>query len=152
MDQAQRLQMAARIAQLRERSPLTQPEIADQLHIGLRAYQKLERQGTTRYERCEELAAIHAKWTKGNPDWEFVSPDWIWDGRQRETTAPDLIANLGTDGAKLLGEINQKLDDLIDRIRALEALQSTEAAANADSRSQIAALEKSLAPGASAKS
>ncbi len=62
MEEAQRLEIAERITELRERSPFTQPQVAAKLGIGLRAYQKLEDRGTTKFERCQELAAIHAEW------------------------------------------------------------------------------------------
>lgn len=63
MEEQQRLEIAGRITQLRERSPWGQPQIAEKLGIGLRAYQKVEAVGTTHYERCEALAEIHKQWT-----------------------------------------------------------------------------------------
>ncbi len=93
MEERQRLEMAVRITELRERSPFTQPKIAEKLGIGLRAYQKLESKGTTQFDRCVELAQIHAAWTAGSPDWAHVTAEWIWDGR-RANDAPDLMSAL----------------------------------------------------------
>jgi transcriptional regulator with XRE-family HTH domain len=93
MEERTRLEIGERITQLRERSPYTQPEVADKLGIGLRAYQKLEKEGTTRYERCQELANIHEEWAGADPDWNHVSAGWIWDGRERDSKA-DLMGSL----------------------------------------------------------
>jgi transcriptional regulator with XRE-family HTH domain len=93
MEEQQRLEMAQRITDLRERSPFTQPVIADKLGIGLRAYQKLEQRGTTSFERCQEIYEIHREWTSRQADWSHVDSDWIWDGRTRAET-PDLMGAL----------------------------------------------------------
>lgn len=98
MDEAHRLQIAARIADLRERSPLTQPKIAERLGIGLRAYQKLEEKGTTKWERVEELAEIHG-----------VTPHYIWDGTEQGPT-PDVLAELN--GAGDLAALRESVDQL----------------------------------------
>lgn len=90
----QRAEIAARITELRERSPYTQPQIAEKLGITLRAYQRLELRGTTKFARCEELAAIHSAWTKGSASWSHVTAEWIWDGRIVPDETPDLIAVL----------------------------------------------------------
>lgn len=82
MDETHKLGIGARIRQLREGSPYKQQTVADKLGIGLRAYQKLEEVGTTRYERCEELAKIFD-----------VDPEWIWDGEKRDGT-PDLMGQI----------------------------------------------------------
>ncbi len=83
MEEQQRLEIADRIKRLRQRSPFKQPQIAERLDIGLRAYQKLEKVGTTEYERCEELADIHHDWSQRDPEWAHVSAGWIWDGQER---------------------------------------------------------------------
>ena len=111
MEATQRLEMAQRIVSLRERSPFTQPKMAARLGIGLRAYQKLELKGTTKYERCEELVEIHKDWAEGDPEWGHLSADWIWDGRRRDET-PDLVGALN--GESQLDRIEAKLDRLLN--------------------------------------
>lgn len=118
MEEAQRLEIAHRITQLRERSPFTQPAVAAKLGIGLRAYQKLERVGTTKYERCEELAEIHAEWARDSADWGHVSADWIWDGRIPRGAAPDLLGELNGERTQL-DRIEALLLDLRDRVTEL---------------------------------
>ena len=80
MDEIKRREMGRRIHDLRERSYFTQPQVAERLGIGLRAYQKLEVRGTTKLERVEQLAEIFN-----------VSADWIWDGHEAK---PDLAERL----------------------------------------------------------
>lgn len=116
MEETQRLEIARRIKDLRVRSPYTQPKIAAELNIGLRGYQKLEEKGTTSFERCEEIARIHAGWTKRTPDWTFVDADWIWDGQRRDET-PDLMGSLG--GGSQLNRIEQVLGELDAKLTRL---------------------------------
>lgn len=98
MEKQQKLEIGGRIRQLREQSRYKQQGVADKLNIGLRAYQRLEEVGTSRYERCEELAAIFE-----------VDPMWIWDGREHSAT-PDLV----DDGlSERLDRIEQKLEALL---------------------------------------
>lgn len=145
MEEAQRLAMAQRITKLRERSPFTQPDIAGKLGIGLRGYQKLEKVGTTKHERCEELAEIHHEWAKDSPDYGHVSADWIWDGRRpaderaADGQVPDLAQVLGHGDAD---ELRQLLVDALDRLDAMQTTLDGEAVANAEMRSQIAELVK----------
>lgn len=94
MDEQQRLEIGDRIEHLRKRSPLTQPKIAERLGIGLRAYQKLEEKGTTHFERCQEIAAIHQEWTERDPEWVHASAAWVWDGRKRPAPAVDFLSAL----------------------------------------------------------
>jgi transcriptional regulator with XRE-family HTH domain len=112
MEERQRLEIGERIASLRERSPYTQPALAEKLGIGLRGYQKLEKEGTTRYERCQEIAAIHAEWAASDPDWSFVSAGWLWDGKERATKA-DLMDSLKE------AEGNPSIQRLEDQLAAL---------------------------------
>lgn len=116
MEEEQRREIGERITQLRERSPFTQPDVAGKLGIGLRAYQKLERTGTTKYERCEELAKIHAEWTRDSTDWQHVSADWIWDGRMPRSEAPDLMGSLNGERTQL-DRIEALLLDIRERLR-----------------------------------
>lgn len=106
MEETQRLEIAERIRQLRERSPFTQPEVAEKLEIGLRAYQKLEERGTTKWERCEELARIYE-----------VDPGWIWDGREKGPT-PDVIGTLNGSDAKGLRAVSEAVQELRSEVRA----------------------------------
>lgn len=103
MEEAQRLEIAARIRQLREESPYSQQGVADKLNITLRAYQKLEQRGTTRWERAEELAGIYN-----------VTPAWIWSGKEKLPT-PDVTGALGD------ASVHQKLDEILARFDLLEA-------------------------------
>lgn len=104
MEEAQRLEIAERIRELRERSPYTQPLVAEKLGIGLRAYQKMEAQGTTKWERCEELADIYD-----------VDARWIWDGTESGET-PDLLGALNDGAAAKLDRIEKKLDEVLRRL------------------------------------
>lgn len=104
MDEAHKLEIGARIKHLRERSPFKQQAVADRLGIGIRAYQNLERVGTVRYERCEELGEIFE-----------ADPRWIWDGHERGMVTPDPL------GASVLDRIEAKLDTLSERVAALDA-------------------------------
>ena len=91
MDQA-RIEMAERIADLRRRSPFTQQNLADELGVQLRTYQRLEQVGTGSYSRCQELAEIHGSWTDRHDEWQHVNADWLWDGRTRPAQAePSVI-------------------------------------------------------------
>jgi transcriptional regulator with XRE-family HTH domain len=101
VEEAQKLEIAKRIRLLRERSPFGQREIADRLGIGLRAYQKVEAKGTTRMERCEELAEIHN-----------VTAAWIWSGKKK-LPAPDVLSALEDDSDRL-DKIEDKLDFLTE--------------------------------------
>jgi transcriptional regulator with XRE-family HTH domain len=122
MEEAQRLEIAARITALRERSPWGQPQIAQKLGIGLRAYQKVERVGTTHFDRCEEIAAIHQEWTQRDPQWAHADAGWIWDGRARGDT-PDLLGVLDQGPAGQLDRIEAKLDTVLELLSPPEALE-----------------------------
>lgn len=122
MEAKQKLEIADRIRELRERAPrLTQPLIAEKLGIGLRAYQKLEAEGTTRYERCEEIAAIHESWAAKDPEWSHVSASWLWDGKERPDDT-DLLGKLSEkQGSAQLSALRGEVAELGDQIAALEA-------------------------------
>jgi len=132
MEARQRLEIGERITALRERSPWTQPAMAEKLGIGLRGYQKLEKEGTTRYERCEEIADIHKEWAELDPDWSFVSAGWLWDGRERQrdlmealnggqTETPDL-RRVEEAVEALRAETAESLDRLHAELRAIQRL------------------------------
>ena len=125
MEEEQKLRIGERITLLRERSPYGQPQIADKLDIGLRAYQKLEAVGTTKYERCEEIAEIHSSWTKRDPRWKHVNADWIWDGRAAPAETPDVLGALSPNGsaADLKADVDRLLSELdAARLEVLEAI------------------------------
>lgn len=170
MDEQTRLEIAARIKDLRERSRYTQPELADKLGLTLRGYQKLEQRGTTKYERVEEIAKIHDE-----------DPDWIWDGRRRGVT-PDVLAALDGDGhgnpddfdarfdsfraevlahlsilrqaeesiprAEAIADLHAKLDQIVERQRKLEAGQVELRSGLAQVRTELAGLQKPQRRGA----
>ena len=117
MEEAQRLEIAERITELRERSPFTQPQVATKLGIGLRAYQKLEDRGTTKFDRCQELADIHAEWMATDPDYSALDATWIWNGRSRDAV-PDPFAGAPSQ----LDRIEQALADLAERLDGIGAL------------------------------
>ena len=112
--------IAARIKDARERSKWRQQDVADHLDTGLRAYQKLEKEGTSSFERCEELAAFL--------DVSGVTADYLWDG----TETPDLMATLSAGGAAGLPEavsaLEGKMDQLLERMAALAATVEKQAA------------------------
>ncbi len=117
MEEAQKLEIGQRIKELREQSRFTQPELAELLGIGLRAYQKLEAEGTTKWERAEELARIHG-----------VDVYWLWHGR--ETTSPPAPLN----GAQL-ERIERKLDQLLELAETQRAVQAAAVADQVSGRS-----------------
>jgi transcriptional regulator with XRE-family HTH domain len=128
VQETQRLEMGHRIAALRERSPFTQPQVAEKLGIGLRAYQKLEARGTTKYERCEEIADLHAGWAADDPDWAHLNAAWIWGvGPVRSGETPDVIGALHGDAndaeADQLERIERLLVDLRDAVFSLVTRQ-----------------------------
>jgi transcriptional regulator with XRE-family HTH domain len=94
MEEQHRLEIASRITELREKSRWTQPEIADQLGLSLRGYQKIEEKGTSKFERAEEIAEIHG-----------VDPNWIWDGEERKAS-PDPFA---TGSTATVGELRAEI-------------------------------------------
>lgn len=129
MEEARKLEIAQRIRDLRERSPWGQAAIAEKLGLRLRSYQKLEKVGTERFERCEELASIHAQWTSRTEGWAHADADWIWDGKVRGAT-PDLLAELSPAGGNLtqLDRIEQTLAELRRDVSALVAERDAAAA------------------------
>lgn len=133
MEETQRQEMGQRIAELRERSPYTQPDMAEKLGIGLRAYQKLEARGTTKFERCEEIAKIHSAWTGGQEDWQHVDANWIW-GRAPKPAAvpkgtPDL-SNGQLDADVQLAEVIARLDAIMRHLGVELAARSPSQAAD----------------------
>lgn len=123
MNESHKTEIGRRIAELRDRSPYTQERLAGELGLTLRAYQKLEQLGTTRYTRCEEVARAHEPWTSKHPEWQHVDADWIWDGIDRTQTPPTLV-----DPGVQLDRIEQKLDAVLEAV-ALVAMGQGEAAA-----------------------
>lgn len=116
MEAQHKLEIARRITDLRERSPYTQPEIAEKLGITLRAYQKVEQKGTESIERCEELFEIHRGWAAKDSEWRHISSGWIWDGKVREgdlfgglselePTEVDEVLELRAQVTKLLADV-----------------------------------------------
>lgn len=135
MDEERRRGIGARITALRERSPFTQQDMANALGVSLRRYQQLEAVGTTSHQRCEEVATIHAEWAARTDDWNHADADWIWDGREPRAT-PDLMA---------VGQpYTQLLRDALEELRAMRSLLKTEAAKNAQLRTELERLVKSL--------
>ena len=121
MEEQQRLEIGARIKELRERSPHKQPYVAARLHIGTRAYQKVENKGTTSYERCQAIAKIHAHWTHDHPDWKHATADWLWDGRMPAAETPDLLGALAGGARAQLDRIEQRLDAIYGLIKPTDA-------------------------------
>ena len=120
METQHKLEIAARVRELRSRSPFTQANIADKLGITLRAYQAMEAKGTTKWERCEELAKIYD-----------TTPEFIWDGTDKKPT-PDLLGSLDGNVSDRLDRIEEKLDEVLEWIATGE---SVEDAVDADQRS-----------------
>jgi transcriptional regulator with XRE-family HTH domain len=108
MEEAKRLAMAERIKELRERSPLNQPQVAERLGIGLRGYQKLEERGTTKWERAQELASIFD-----------VEPMWIWEGEE-QPSAPYPFASTTERLSIAVEALEEKLEAL--RVELLAAV------------------------------
>lgn len=127
MEERQRLEIAERIRLLRERSPYTQPEVADRLGIKLRGYQKLEKEGTTKFERCEAIFKIHKKWIADDPDWAYVSPSWIWDGKERGADLSDALSEAEPASPakleKMLQEVLDQQAELLADVSEVRAFQ-----------------------------
>lgn len=133
MDAEERQQVAAHIIELRERSPYTQPIMADKLGISLRGYQKLEENGTQSYERCKELVAIHRVWARRDPHWQHLDAEWIYTGRgdpadHGVNDTPDLMLALSRASggvpavlAEQLERLNGEIGDLRDAVLHLTA-------------------------------
>ena len=103
VEQARKLAIGARIKDARERSKWRQQAVADKLGIGLRAYQKLEKEGTSHFERCEELAEIL--------ELEGVTADYLWDGTPEQPASP-LDALSAPTSAADLADLRDQLDRL----------------------------------------
>jgi hypothetical protein len=120
MDETQRLEIAERIHQLQERCPWTEPVVADRLGLTLRGYQKMEQKGTTKWERAEELAKIHAEWARDDPEWiGRATAGWIWDGRERPVETPDLLGEL--ERPTELAALRAAVEDLRKELRAMQS-------------------------------
>lgn len=117
MDETQRLEIAERIRELRERSPWSQAQMAEKLDLSLRGYQKMEERGTTKWERVEELAAIFG-----------IEPLVLWQGRPRSAT-PDLLSSSnGAADSDRLARIETELGQVREELEALRVWLSERAA------------------------
>lgn len=104
MEERQRLEIADRIRELRERSPYTQPVMADKLGLTLRGYQKIEERGTTKWERCEAIAKILE-----------VDPRWLWDGTEKGASPDPFATSQSAEAdavAALAGEVHEMRREL----------------------------------------
>lgn len=124
METEERQQVAARIIELRERSPYTQPVMADKLGISLRGYQKLEENGTQSYERCKELVAIHRAWAHRDPHWQHLDAEWIYTGLgdpadHGVNDTPDLMLALSKASGGLPGALAEQMERLNGEISDL---------------------------------
>jgi transcriptional regulator with XRE-family HTH domain len=113
MEERQRLEIAERIRVLRERSPYTQPDVAEKLGIKLRGYQKLEKEGTTKFDRCEAIYEIHKPWIADDPEWAYVSAGWIWDGKERGSA--DLSDALSEAEPASPAKLEKMLQEVLDQ-------------------------------------
>jgi transcriptional regulator with XRE-family HTH domain len=111
LDAAQRLARGERIKQLREESPYTQPVLAEQVGVTLRAYQRWEEGGGIEWDHLEKLAEIHG-----------VDVQWIHKGEEQGVT-PDVLATLnGADDIRSelgrLVEAVARMDETISELRS----------------------------------
>lgn len=124
-DQQRRLELAARMKELRVESPYTQEAVADKIGLKLRSYQKAEKTGGISYEKLRKLAKLH----NVEFDWllrgEHDAPPW---GRPVE--APGSFVGNGHQPA-------DRLTEVLERLAAIETRLQTEQARNAEMRSQI---------------
>lgn len=127
MQAQQKLEIADRIKDLRERSPYKQEAIANKLGLKLRSYQKLEAKGTEDFERCEALYEIHKEWASVDPEWAHMSAGWIWDGRDRRKGA-DLSDLLKAAEPNDLSLVEQKLNEALELLHAHIAATETRTA------------------------
>jgi hypothetical protein len=111
LDQQHRLEVAARIRQLRETSGpprLTQPKIADYIGLSLRGYQKAEKTGGIAWEKLEKLGELHG-----------VDPHWILDGEERGDT-PDALAALNGKPPNEPADLRVQLDRIETDVRDIK--------------------------------
>ncbi len=147
MDQAQRLEIAERITELRIRSPYKQPYMARKLgYESVRGYQKLEQKGTTDFERCEEIAEIHSAWTEDSDDYAFMTASWIYSGKKRTVPTAEDFAKLNGHGET--SEASD-LDKALDLLEATQSDLDAQAGEIADMQQKLDVLLLRTEPGAS---
>jgi transcriptional regulator with XRE-family HTH domain len=102
MEEKRRLEIGARIKQLREGQALKQPQVADRVGTTLRNYQRWEAGGGTSYDMYERIANALG-----------VSPEYILHG-------DDLPQAPTADLVSTLSRIESKLDRLLDHLEVPE--------------------------------
>lgn len=123
---------AQRIRDLKQTRPdLTWAQVADKVGVTERSALDWQRAGGISHANCKKLAKVFG-----------VDADWLWSGVQRGET-PDLMAAIGG-GASQLDRIEAKLDDLLNRVGALEVGAALEPEASLhDERAERAAARQS---------
>lgn len=121
------LERGERIRQLREQHHLTQPAVADKVHVTLRAYQGWEAGGGIQWANAKRLAKALG-----------TSPDFIMSGQPHET--PDL--------SLAPSQLEQQMRDLTQAVRLLEEqtrlLRAEAATRDAEVLMQIAEVRRTI--------
>jgi transcriptional regulator with XRE-family HTH domain len=120
-----------RIKTLREGRHLTQPAVADEIGVTLRAYQAWEATGALKWENAKKLAAFYK-----------VDAQDLWSGDERLDT-PDVIGSLnGNSASGDTDELRAQLDRIEENQQNLIAI--IEAQAESTSRLLDSKLEALL--------
>lgn len=119
LSKTRRAEIGERVKALRERSPIKGPVLAEKLHVSYRQYQNYERPGPGDFDTCERIAKLHWRlWAKHDPEYGFVSPGWLWDGKDRRQT-PDVLQAISGGNKPQLDQIEHKLDSLETKLDTL---------------------------------
>jgi transcriptional regulator with XRE-family HTH domain len=130
LDAERKARIARRLRELRDESPYTQEAIARKLHMSLRAYQKIEATGGTRYPNLEALADIYevpveSLWE--DPD-EPQAPADVGERLDRiEKTLGEVLALLHQHDGMVAGVVSSPggPNDTTRRLAAIEDRQFT---------------------------
>ncbi len=130
MAELEHKRIAGRIKDARKEAGITQHQMAELLGVIPRTYQNYESTSNPRipWDRMSDIERITGK-----------KVEWLLHG-----DAPDLMEVLEGKTTSTLDDISAKLDQVLERLAVVELSQATEAAAAADSRSQLDELASSL--------
>lgn len=101
-----------RIKALREDRHLTQPAVADEVGVTLRALQAWEASGALRWENAKKLARFFD-----------VDEQWLWSGDREKSGTPDLLGKVSQQGDQDgLADMRAQLDRIEQNQENLAAL------------------------------
>jgi len=118
MAELERAAIAQRIANAREQAGLSQPELADLVHVHFRTIQDWEstKKQTTPWDRLDEIARVTG-----------VTKEWLLHGSRREAEPPNSLLQDVADGVETLERAqvlsHRKLDEILARLARLEGTE-----------------------------